>query len=95
MELTSDVADFKGNQDIDPNEANLPTMIFHGQGPRKRVHSYRSDKKKNEVFLFKKTIFQICCQVLSRTFKPHMLDLRVGGHGREVMSLPKGSSQTT
>lgn len=27
MELTSDVADFKGNQDVDPKEANLPTII--------------------------------------------------------------------
>lgn len=26
MELTSDVADFKGNQDIDPKEADLPTI---------------------------------------------------------------------
>lgn len=27
LELTSDVADFKGNQDTGPNEANLPTVI--------------------------------------------------------------------
>ena len=39
MELTSDVADFKGNQDTETNEADLPTIIqeayFMARDPQK------------------------------------------------------------
>ena len=98
MELASNVADFKGNQNVDPNEANLPTIIqeayFMAKDPGREFTATDQTRKIRYFSPLEKTIFQITCQVLSRTFEPRMLDLRVRGHRKEVMSLPKGSSQT-
>lgn len=49
MELTSDVVDFKGNQDIDAKEANLPTIIqeayFMARDPAKEfIATYQTRK---------------------------------------------------
>lgn len=42
-----------------------------------------------------KTVFQTTCQVLRQNLQTPLLNLRVRGHGKEIMSLPKVSSQTT
>lgn len=96
LELTSDVADFKGNRDA-PKEADLPTITqevyFTAKDPGKEFTATNQRRKMSCFSALEKAASQITCQVLSRTFKPHTLDLRVRGHRGEVMSFPKGSSQ--
>lgn len=68
MELTSDVADFKGNQDVDPNEANLPIIIqeayFMAKEPGKEFIAIDQTRKMKYFSAVGKTVFQTTCQIL-------------------------------
>lgn len=62
--------------------------------PGKEFIATDQRRKMSYFSALEKTVFQITCHVLSRTFKPCVLDLRVRDHRREVMSLPKTAAKS-
>lgn len=73
MELTSDVADFKGNQDVDPNEADPPIIIqeayFMAKEPGKEFIAIDQMRKMKYFSAMGKTVFQMICQVLKQNLQ--------------------------
>lgn len=67
MELTSDVADFKGNQDVDPNEADPP--IIMAKEPGKEFIAKDQTRKMKYFSAVGKTVFQMICQVLKQNLQ--------------------------